>query len=96
MAEIIKKIVKGEFSKRLTVWILSIFGLLVFAMTAILAFINPSLGGSLIGILGVVMPIPTACVLQYFNKAKAENLLKIGKNPENIQEPNNTDTNSQG
>lgn len=82
MAEIIKKITKGEFSKKLTFWILSIFAILVFGMTAILAFVNPELGGSFIGILGVLMPIPTACVLQYFNKAKAENLLKIGNNQE--------------
>jgi predicted neutral ceramidase superfamily lipid hydrolase len=74
---ILNKILKGEFSKKLAIWILSIFALFCFAGLGVIAFIQPDVGGSIVGIIGVVMPVPVAVVAKYYDKAKAENLLKI-------------------
>lgn len=80
MADIVNKItdkIKLEFSKKLTIWILVIFAVLVFSGMFLMAFINPEIGGSLVALIGVVMPIPTAAIYKYFTKAQAENELKI-------------------
>lgn len=90
MSEIIKKLTKSEFSKKLTVWILIIYAVIVFVMISLMAFVNFELGGNFIGILGVITAIPTTCVGFYFYKAKAENLLKIGNSTETSTE-NSTD-----
>jgi len=78
MAEIIKKFTKGEFSKKFAIWILSVFAVMVFVGMGLMAFVNPSIGGSLVALIGVIMPIPTATVYKYYSKAEAENILKIG------------------
>jgi len=86
MAEKIKKfITKAEFSKKVTVWILSIYAVIVFAMMALLAFVNSDLGGSFISILGILTPIIITNIGFYFSKAKAENLLKIENSTENSE-----------
>jgi uncharacterized membrane protein len=88
MGEIIKKVTKVEFSKKLTIWILIVFAILVFGGTALMAFVNASIGTSFVALVGVVMPIPTTAVYSYYKKAKEENKLKIDKSYSNI---NNTD-----
>lgn len=92
MSNIITKIKKGEFSKKLTVWILSIYALLVFTMIGLITFVNIDLGTNFIGILGIVTPIILINVGFYFNKSKAENLLKIQNSATSTEITDNTNS----
>lgn len=76
MSEVIKKLTKTEYSKRLNTWVLIVFAVLVL-IAMVLIYFNPTIGGSIVGLVGVIMPIPSVSILAYSSKAKAENVLKI-------------------
>jgi len=92
MAELIKKIKKVEFSKKVTVWILSVYAAIIFTMIGLLAFKNSELGGSFIAILGILTPIIMLNIGYYFNKAKAENILKLGNSTTSTSDSTSTTT----
>lgn len=64
---------KIEFSKKFAVGIMITYGILVFLMVFLSAFLQCNLET----ILGIVTPIPIVVVGFYYNKAKSENLVKL-------------------
>lgn len=85
MSELIKQVTKMEFSKKLAIWILTVFAVFVFAGTGLMAFVNPDIGTAFVALVGVIMPIPLAAVYKYYTKAQAENVTRYGNTQTNTE-----------
>jgi ABC-type methionine transport system permease subunit len=80
LTNVINKATKPmEFSKKLSIWVLIACFFIICLILILASFANLT-EGTAIGIGGIIMPIAVSIVGFYFNKAKAENLLKIGQN----------------
>jgi O-antigen/teichoic acid export membrane protein len=64
---------KMEFSKKIAIWVLVGYAFFVCIIIALITFF----GADLVGVLGIITPLPVAVISFYYNKSKGENLKKI-------------------
>ncbi len=73
---------KMEFSKKLAIYVLSVYAVFTFTLITLQAFLNHDL--YVVDILKATIGIPMTVLGFYYTKAGVENYQKISKNPENL------------